>query len=99
VGDEGGVVGVVEADFAAKRSIGLKLGPSIAAGFVHFVIALPCEVSALFGVAAMELTGDASEGELAAAGSIEQPTNQRNRRSNSIRWRSVTRFDRERPEI
>jgi hypothetical protein len=58
----------VEADFALERSIGLEFGPSVAAGLVHLVVAVPVELDCVVLAAAGESAGDAAEGELAAGG-------------------------------
>ena len=43
---------MVEADFAAERSVIVKFGPAFARGIVHFVVSLPGEVDAGLGIAA-----------------------------------------------
>src|SRR5262249_29455378 len=48
-----------------------QLSPSVAAGLVHFVIAVPVELDGVVVAAASEGTGHTAEGEL-AAGRLEQ---------------------------
>lgn len=62
----------MDPDFAGEGLVGLQFRPSIAASLVHFVIALPGEVHAAGRVAAVELSSDTSEGELASAVAIEE---------------------------
>lgn len=55
-----------------EGTIGLKLSPSVAAGFVHFVVALPGELNRIAVAGTVDGAGDAAEGELAAALAVEQ---------------------------
>lgn len=57
----------MEADLSVDGAVWLNLGPAIALGFVHFVIALPGEGDIVAAARSEDLSGDAAEGEVAAA--------------------------------
>jgi hypothetical protein len=52
---------MVKADLADDGTIGLTLGPSVAAGFIHLVIAVPAELDGVSVASFMDRTGDATE--------------------------------------
>src|SRR5712672_2486443 len=62
----------MEADLAGDRAIGLKLGPAVAASFVHFVVAVPGEFDGIRVSGSIDGAGDATESELTAALAIEE---------------------------
>src|ERR1700693_4965674 len=64
----------MEADLARDRAIGLKLGRSVARGFIYFVVAVPGEVDgkSICIAGSADGAGDATEGELAAAFAVEE---------------------------
>jgi hypothetical protein len=62
----------VEADLLRDGAIRLKLGPSVIAGLVHFVVAVPCELDGACTAGSVDGAGDAVEGELAATLAIEE---------------------------
>ncbi|WP_224518893.1 hypothetical protein [Mesorhizobium sp. CO1-1-3] len=65
--DEVCFVAATKADLSVDRAVWLDFSPSIALGFVHFVIALPGEGDIVAVTRAEDLAGDASEGEFAGA--------------------------------
>ena len=50
-----------------EGTVGLKLGPSVAVGLVHFVVAVPVELDGICITGAVDGAGDAAEGKLTAA--------------------------------
>ncbi|WP_432284943.1 hypothetical protein SLT36_26010 [Aminobacter sp. BA135] len=65
--DEVCFVAAMKADLSADGTVWLDFSPSIALGFVHFVIALPGEGDVVAVTRAEDLAGDASKGEFAGA--------------------------------
>ncbi|WP_181172284.1 MULTISPECIES: hypothetical protein [unclassified Mesorhizobium] len=65
--DEVCFVAATKADLSVDRAVWLDFSPSIALGFVHFVIALPGEGDIVAVTRAEYLAADASEGEFARA--------------------------------
>jgi hypothetical protein len=61
----------VEADLSFEGAIALEFGPSVTAGVVHFVIAIPGELHGVAVAGAIDGTGDTTEGELATTLAIE----------------------------
>ena len=61
-----------KADFTFEGAVVLEFGPSVAAGLVHFVVAVPGELDGIAVAAAMDGAGDAIEGELATVLAVEQ---------------------------
>jgi len=53
-------------------AVGPKFGPTAGAGLVHFVVAVPGELNGIGVTRIVDGTGDAAEGELAAALAVEQ---------------------------
>jgi hypothetical protein len=59
----GVAVAIFEADLTFKRAVVLELGPALAAGLLHLVVAVPAELDGV----AVDGAGEAIEGELAAS--------------------------------
>jgi hypothetical protein len=71
VGGEGWFVAAMEADLAGEGSIGVELGIAIAAGVVHLIAALPCEVDAVSAGVTVDAALNGTEREFAAAVRVE----------------------------
>ena len=71
----------MEADLTLEGAVGLDLGPSVALGLVHFVVATPGELDGVGVAAAEDLAGDAAEGELTRAVGLEEDVGGAGRRS------------------
>src|SRR3712207_2654549 len=70
-GIEGGLIAAVEADLARERPVWLEFGGAGAGSRVHLVEALPGEANPVRAVAAVGITVDRTERELAAALGVE----------------------------
>jgi hypothetical protein len=57
---------------AFQRAVGLRLCPSVAAGLVHFVVALKGELNGIAIIGAVNGSGDAFKSELAGAFALEE---------------------------
>src|SRR5262245_39025887 len=71
LGDEVRFIAALEANLSFKSAIWLQLGPSLARGLFHFVVARPGELYGVTVGCAMDRTRDASKGEL-TSGFVEQ---------------------------
>src|SRR4051812_12260489 len=68
---EGGLIAAVKADFAGERAVWDEFGGARAEGGIHLVIALAGEAYPVRAVAAVEITADRTEDELAASLRLE----------------------------